>query len=232
VLFQASIDTLRERLERDGFVVYPRLLGGEEAACFLDGLDACPDIAYDEILAHPAVASLAADSRLYAMVRDLLGPDVAPFRATLFGDPAGPAMASGWHQDVALPMTSIREAPGWGPYLVRAGIVHAKASAGALGEVLSLRLRLRTFARDYSLDHVALRTIPGTHLLGVLDDTEIARLAAERPATICEIPVGGALAMKPLLIHAGSESASPASAPVLAIDYATPALIAQGLALQ
>jgi hypothetical protein len=69
------------------------------------------------------------------------------------------------------------------------------------------------------------------HLLGVLDDSELVRLTQERPAAGCCVPEGGVLAMKPLLVHAAGEPLAPASSPTLLIDYAAPALIAEGLYL-
>lgn len=231
VVCQASARSQQEQLQRDGFAIFPRIFSRQEAARLADGLNSLNDServpAGVEILGHPAVSSLAADPRLTGIVRDLLGPEVFPFRATLLGEPYGVKGSLVWHQDVTLPMRSLREGHGWGPWLVKAGIVHAQSPASALEQVLSLRLPLAAAPPDRAL----VRVLPGTHLLGVLDDSELVRLTQERPAAGCFVPEGGVLAMKPLLVHAAGEPLSPASSPMLLIDYATPVLLAEGLFL-
>jgi Phytanoyl-CoA dioxygenase (PhyH) len=227
----ASARAQREQLQRDGFAIFPDALNREESALLADALEAPANLARRqataEILARPAISELAASSGLTVIVREFLGPDAFPFRAALLGQPCAAAWKLDWHQDTSLPMRSLREGQGWGPWLVKAGIVHSQAPAGALADVLSLRLPLRSAS-----PHAApLRVLPGTHLLGVLDDAELSRLVCQRAALDCVVPRGGVLALKPLLVHAPGEHPSPVPPRMLVIDYATPALLAEGLAL-
>lgn len=227
----ASARAQREQLQRDGFAIFPDALNREQSALLADAVESLANLsdgqATPEILPHPAISALAASSGLTAIVREFLGPDVFPFRAALFGEPCGATWNFVWHQDTSLPMRSLREDCGWGPWLVKAGIVHSQAPACALADVLSLRLPLRSASPHGAQS----RVLPGTHLLGVLDDAELSRLVRERAALTCDVPAGCVLALKPLLIHAATERLSSSSAPVLVIDYATPALLAEGLAL-
>lgn len=229
--YRASTGSQREQLQRDGFAVFPQVLNHDETSRLADQLGSlnASEIASpgQEILGHPPVAALAVDPRLLAVVGDLLGPEATPFRATLVGEPYGVRWKLIWHQDVTLPMRSLREDKGWGPWLVRAGVVHAQSPARALDQVLSLRLPLHAAQPD----RVLLRVLPGTHLLGVLDDSELVRLTQQRSPEPCSLSAGSVLAMKPLLVHAAGEPSSNPSSAVLLIDYATPALVAEGLFL-
>ena len=231
VLSQTTARAQREQLQRDGFAIFHDALGREQSAQLSAAFELPPQPQFAHaaagILAAPAISRFAAAPSLTTIVREFLGSDVFPFRAFLFGTPHGAIWNADWHQDVSLPMCLLREDPGWGPWLVKAGIVHAHAPASALDRVLSLRLPLRSVSHQ----RAQWRVLPGTHLLGVLDDSELSRLVRERPAVACAIPEGGVLALKPLLVHAADEQASPVSSPVLVIDYATPALLAKGLAL-
>lgn len=79
--------------------------------------------------------------------------------------------------DTALPLCERRENPEWGPWSVKAGVTYALAPASALAQVVPLRLHLD----DSRPDNGPLRVLPGTHRLGLLMESDIARLTTEVP---------------------------------------------------
>src|SRR5262249_34596359 len=161
------------------------------------------------------------------------GDDALPFRATLFDKSPDSNWLITWHQDTALPLAEKREAPGWGPWSVKEGVIYAHAPAAALSQVLALRLHLD----DCTGDNGPLRVLPGTHSRGVLSDDQILNLAAghsrhSRHSPVdCLVPQGGVLAMRPLIIHASSKSQSQKPRRVLHIEYAAGAEIGDGMKL-
>ena len=70
-------------------------------------------------MAHPAVAALATDLRLVKLAGERLGSSAIPFRATLFEKSGQTNWLIPWHQDTALPLTSVSDVPGWGPWSER-----------------------------------------------------------------------------------------------------------------
>jgi hypothetical protein len=60
-----------------------------------------------------------------------------------------------------------------------------------------------------------------SHLLGKISQAEISRRVATYEPTVCEVTKGGALLMRPLLLHASSPAESPRHRRVLHIEYAT-----------
>src|SRR5438270_5310707 len=66
------------------------------------------------LMKYPAVAQLAADPRLLAMVQAILGEMAVAFRATLFEKTGKANWLVAWHQDTALPMESAFDTPAWG----------------------------------------------------------------------------------------------------------------------
>ena len=171
--------------------------------------------------------TIANDVRLLGIARNILGESAFPFRATLFDKSPGANWLIAWHQDSALPLQEKHATPGWGPWSVKEGIVYAHAPAGPLEQVAALRLHVD----DCTPDNGPLRVLPGTHRLGVLSDDEVERKAADEPAVECTIPRGGVLAMRPLLIHASSKSASFMSRRVVHIEYAASIDLGDGLRL-
>jgi len=178
-------------------------------------------------LQNPAVAAIAHDPRLLTIAREVLGPRTAPFRATLFDKSPESNWLVVWHQDTALPLRKKQETPGWGPWSVKDGITYAHAPAGALAQILALRVHLD----DSLARNGPLRVLPGTHTLGVLSDESIHELAARVPPADCLVSRGGILAMRPLIVHASSKSQSAIPRRVLHIEYAASLFTEEGLEL-
>jgi len=161
------------------------------------------------------------------IAQETLGRDAFPFRATLFDKSPTANWLVVWHQDTALPLQERREAPGWGPWSVKDGVIYAHAPESALTEVLALRLHLD----DSTAENGPLRVLPGTHTLGVLTDETLHDLSTKIAAVDCVVFRGGVLAMRPLIVHASSKSQSDAPRRVLHIEYASSPNIVDGFAL-
>jgi hypothetical protein len=168
-------------------------------------------------LSDPAVAQIARDPRLLQIASDALGAAAFPFKATLFDKSRSANWLVVWHQDTALPLTVRREVPGWGPWSIKAGVLHAHAPAHALSRVVALRLHLD----DSTTSNGPLKVLPGTHLQGVLPDAQILQLSTTLPSVECLVPRGGLITMRPLLVHSSSKVVGAAPRRVLHVEYAT-----------
>jgi ectoine hydroxylase-related dioxygenase (phytanoyl-CoA dioxygenase family) len=146
-----------------------------------------------------------------------LGSAPIPFRATLFDKSADANWLVAWHQDTALPLRRRVEADGWGRWSVKAGVLYAHGPASALAQVVALRVHLD----DSTTSNGPLRVLPGTHRLGLLTDEDIAALHRDIAPVECLSPVGGVVAMRPLVVHASSKSREARPRRVLHIEYAT-----------
>ncbi len=87
-------------------------------------------------------------------------------------------------------------------------------------EVLERMVSVRLHLDDCPAENGALRVIAGTHDGGKLRQEEIGGLVAERDSITCEVARGGALVMRPLLLHASSASTVPGHRRVVHFDYA------------
>ena len=174
---------------------------------------------------HPAVSDVANDPRLVAIAHGFLGSSTVPFRATLFDKSSARNWLVPWHQDTALPLRERRDAPGWGPWSIKAGITYAHAPATALSRVVALRLHFD----DSREDNGPLRVLPGTHALGVLSEADTERLVREIPPVDCLVSSGGIVAMRPLIVHASSKAETDHPRRVLHIEYVDSLEVADGL---
>jgi ectoine hydroxylase-related dioxygenase (phytanoyl-CoA dioxygenase family) len=218
-------------VEQQGFVVTPPLLTASETTTIADVLNQSTVFRSRAGVRHALglgeVASLARDSRLLSIAKEILGAEAFPYHATLFDKSPTSNWLVVWHQDTALPLRERKPLPGWGPWSVKEGVNYAHAPASALRQVLALRVHL-----DDSNEHNGpLRVLPRTHVRGVLSDEEIERIVPETAPVECVVRRGGVLAMRPLLIHSSSKSHENSPRRVLHIEYAASAFPAEGLEL-
>jgi ectoine hydroxylase-related dioxygenase (phytanoyl-CoA dioxygenase family) len=179
------------------------------------------------LMNRPAVSAVAEDPRMVAIAGQFLGERAIPYKATLFDKSPVRNWLVSWHQDTALPLCERLEVPEWGPWSTKAGVTYALAPASALAQVVALRLHLD----DSRADNGPLRVLPGTHALGLLTESDIARLTTEISAIDCTVPAGGVVVMRPLIVHASSKAESDLPRRVLHIEYARSLDLGDGLKL-
>jgi ectoine hydroxylase-related dioxygenase (phytanoyl-CoA dioxygenase family) len=174
------------------------------------------------------VVALATDPTLVQFAKQALGQDAIPFRATLFDKSSDSNWLVAWHQDTALPLRKKHEAPGWGPWSVKEGVVCAHAPASALEQILAIRVHLD----DSRADNGPLRVLPGTHTEGVLSDDSIQELARQVASVEGHVPAGGILLMRPLLVHASSKVRTDARRRVIHIEDTSQVHLSEGVVLR
>jgi ectoine hydroxylase-related dioxygenase (phytanoyl-CoA dioxygenase family) len=205
-----------------GFEIIPQVFDRERISTLLNSIDysgvARSRAGIRHALAIDFVRSLANETALLGIASDVLGGDAVPFRATLFDKSPRSNWLVVWHQDTALPLCERLDAPGWGPWSLKEGVVYAHAPQSALEQILAIRVHL-----DDSHEHNgSLRVLPESHTLGVLTDDAIQDWVRRIPCVECHVNAGGILLMRPLLIHSSSKVHSH-SIPrrVLHIEYAS-----------
>jgi ectoine hydroxylase-related dioxygenase (phytanoyl-CoA dioxygenase family) len=214
----------------NGFAIYQDVIGPSDCHALTEALSkAVQDgrAGARHLLQDPAVSRIARDESLLGIARSALGRDALPFRATLFAKSRQANWLVVWHQDTALPLEKHIASPEWGPWSIKAGILYAHAPASALGRIVALRLHLD----DTTRDNGPLRVIPGSHTHGVLRDDAVFELVRQTSPVDCLVRRGGVVAMRPLLIHSSSKSASPDPRRVLHIEYSDALELDRGVRL-
>jgi ectoine hydroxylase-related dioxygenase (phytanoyl-CoA dioxygenase family) len=217
-------------LDRDGFLIIPGVLGPAESRALTDAFEAAvaaetPGQArragsvygLRNVLSDvPKARHVAASPAVRALVEPVLGRDCFAVRGILFDKTPDANWKVIWHQDMSIAVRARHDVPGWGPWSEKAGVPHVQPPACVLERMLAVRLHLDPCGPENG----PLRVLPGTHTLGRLSPAEISRLRAERDGVICAVEQGGALLMRPLLLHASSAAQLPERRRVLHIEYA------------
>jgi ectoine hydroxylase-related dioxygenase (phytanoyl-CoA dioxygenase family) len=226
---------LSERVRREGFAVVPGVLDEQALLAFEESLAAIESGAgvlrrggvyairnLLEVL--PAARELARASAVRALVEPVLGAGCFAVRGVLFDKtPAAPWKVA-WHQDLTVAVRARVETEGFGPWSMKAGVVHVQPPARVLEGVLAVRLHLD----DCGESNGPLKVLPGSHLAGRLSAEEITRWRERvRPVT-CVVPRGGAVLLRPLLLHSSPAPRLPRRRRVVHFEFAA-APLPQGL---
>jgi len=210
-------------VDHNGFAVVRNLIVRSTVGAIIARLN---DIAPDDrsrnrggqrnLLALDSVRALACSPLVMALVEAVLGLGARPVRGLLFDKTHEANWLVPWHQDLTICVRERRDVPGYGPWSKKAGVDHVQPPVAVLERMLAVRIHLD----DCDESNGALRVLPGTHSRGRMRAAEIAEAAAAIEAQCCAIPRGGALLMKPLLLHSSSPAINPSRRRVLHIEYA------------
>ena len=207
-------------VERDGFAVVPDVIDEREISRLLSALGRAEHTAgarsrgsvyavRNLLDAVPEVGEIINASRVRPLVEVVLGASCFVVRSMLFDKTPEANWKVAWHQDLSIAVRARLEAEGFGAWSEKAGVTHVQPPVEVLERMCALRLHLD--ASDEA--NGPLRVIPGSHARGRLNAemrAEMIEQAQKRSEAIsCLVPRGGALLMRPLLLHASSASRSP-----------------------
>lgn len=203
----------------DGFALIPDALDNSQVDALteiLAPLQTPGAAGTRNLLEHPAVCDWVGSPQIRALVEPTLGSNAFVARAILFDKTPQSNWKVPWHQDLSIAVQRQIEVAGFGPWSNKAGVPHVQPPTEVLEQMVTLRLHLDACGEENG----ALRVLAGTHLSGKLSASQIA---AERKCvaeTVCVLPRGGALLLRPLILHASSPAVSPAHRRVLHLEWA------------
>lgn len=166
-----------------------------------------------------AIADFLRSSEMAKLIQELL-PGGFPVRSILFDKTPETNWSVAWHQDLSICVKERHDIAGFSAWSVKEGIHHVQPPTSLLERMLTLRLHLD----DCDEGNGPLRVIPGSHRKGRLSSEEIAAWRNMAPIETCVVPRGGAVVMKPLLLHSSSPATKPSHRRVLHIEFASEAL--------
>lgn len=193
---------------------------------FLQTQDLGSDFGVRKILkTFPGLAKRVFSPKVKQLIAKI-SPNAQLVRSIYFNKPPQANWIVNWHQDLTINLQQKKTLPGFKNWRVLPERVVVQPPLPLLKNMFTLRIHLD----DCTVHNGALRVIPFSHQEGVIDVRHGlgSRLADE---VICEIPKGGALLMKPLLLHSSRRSENRANRRVIHIEFSADQL-PTGLAWQ
>jgi len=157
---------------------------------------------------------------LTPMLRSFAASQLFPARALFFDKNPSANWKVAWHQDLSIAVAERHEVAGFTGWSLKEGVWHVQPPAEVLERMITLRLHLD----DCGPDSGPLKVISGSHREGRLSRERIEWWKTHGGVVECHVPAGGALLMRPLLLHSSSPARQPSHRRVLHVEFATEAL--------
>ncbi len=161
----------------------------------------------------PQVAKLAKSEKLIELAQVRLAGKPKLVRAIYFNKSPENNWLVAWHQDKTVAVTDRFADDQWGPWSKKAGVWHVQPPLNVLENMITIRIHLDdTFSANGCL-----KIIPGSHKHA----NNKVQVICKGEAVYCEMAAGGALVMRPHLLHASEKSSVLQPRRVLHFEYAS-----------
>ena len=171
----------------------------------------------DLLRSVPAIRALAGSRLILDQVDAIIGPGSFAVRGLWFDKTPEANWGVPWHQDLTIAVRERVDLPRFGPWTVKAGIPHVRPPV----EVLAAMLTVRVHLDDCGPSRGPLQVIPGSHRLGRLDASATRALIDQSPAVDCLVGKGGAVLMRPMILHASKAATDPDRRRVIHLEFAS-----------
>jgi ectoine hydroxylase-related dioxygenase (phytanoyl-CoA dioxygenase family) len=186
------------QVEQEGFAVLPKCLDESTVEILSKQFH---DTRYPErnLLSLSNVRALATSRPVREIMEAVLGPECFAVGGIFFNKTRTSNWKVVWHQDLTIAVSERKNVDGFGPWTMKAGVLHVQPPPEVMSDILAIRLHLD----ESGIDNGPLRVIAGSHREGRLSTEQIGSWDKENSVS-CTVPKGGALVMRPLLLHASS----------------------------
>jgi ectoine hydroxylase-related dioxygenase (phytanoyl-CoA dioxygenase family) len=187
-----------------GYAVIPDAVEPSE----IDRLLSCiqnltsPNAGTRRLIDMPWCEALAARIAHDARVRELLPESATAVQCTLFNKSSETNWLVPLHQDLSIPVAERVDSPHCSAWSEKEGEIFVQPPVRVLQKMLAIRLHLD----DCNDRNGALRVVAGSHRLGRLNSIDTRRERDQHGDAVIGVPRGGAMLMRPLLLHASSKA--------------------------
>lgn len=162
----------------------------------------------------PATVPFIFNDRLRQLINDVAGPGYFVVKSIYFDKPETSNWYVAWHQDLTISVDKRLDMGGFGPWTVKQDQFAVQPPVDVLENIVTLRIHLD----DTDADNGALRVIPGSHKWQVYRPKHIN--TAQHTALSCDVPAGGVMLMKPLIMHSSGRTLNQKRRRVIHIELA------------
>ncbi|MFL9836120.1 phytanoyl-CoA dioxygenase family protein [Flavobacterium sp. ST-75] len=161
----------------------------------------------------PNVTELVFNQKLKDIVNTVFGEDYFPIKSIYFDKPGNSNWFVAYHQDLTISVNQKAEIENYGPWTVKQNQFAVQPPVEVLENIFTIRIHLD----DTDENNGALKVIPKSHLKKIYRP-ETIDWNTETEAT-CNVPKGGVMIMKPLLLHSSARTVNNSNRRVIHIEF-------------
>lgn len=151
------------------------------------------------------------------LVEPIVGKQAQIVRAIFFDKTPEANWKVPFHQDLTIAVKERKSVAGFVSWTMKANILHVQPPASVLENIVALRVHLD----DTDDSNGVLRVIAGSHRFERLNAEQIEKLKAKAETVTCPVKRGGAMLMRPLLLHASSAAKNACHRRVLHFEFSS-----------
>jgi hypothetical protein len=157
------------------------------------------------LLAHPLCRELVGFLENHTAIKPLLQPDPVAIQCTLFNKSEGKNWLVSLHQDLSVPVFKRIESAACSGWSEKKGQWFVQPPIDILEQLVAVRVHLDSSTAENG----PLRVVPGSHRFGRLTTLDANAQRQMQGEVSLLVSRGGAVAMRPLLLHASSKATVP-----------------------
>lgn len=163
----------------------------------------------------PGALTALFDEALISFVDALLGKEYRMVKCIYFDKPAASNWFVAYHQDLTIAVAARKDVAGFGPWTVKQEQYAVQPPLPVLEDMVTLRIHLD----ETNAGNGALKVIPASHRKGIYRPETIDW--DKEQEDICNVPKGGIMLMKPLLLHASGRTTNNRPRRVVHIEFSS-----------
>jgi hypothetical protein len=165
----------------------------------------------------PRVAALARSQKLLSVATGHLPGQPELVRAIYFDKSPGNNWYVTWHQDQTVAVSGCFDHESWGPWSTKAGAWHVQPPLEVLDQMVTIRIHLDAA----TVANGCLKVMPGSHRTGLIDVDRMHEHVNRDEVIYCESRLGGAVVMRPHILHASEKSVASDPRRILHFEYSS-----------
>ena len=220
----------KQQIEQEGFAIIDDVFSNDEIETIIEQINQADNsgpafrktgdlFAIRQFLKEiPAVQSLVFTGRLNTIIEAIFGAGYFVVKSIYFDKPEHSNWFVAWHQDLTISVDKKIAAAGFGPWTVKQNQFAVQPPL----EILEHNFTVRIHLDNTDKNNGALKVVPGSHLKGVYRPETIDW--STETESICEVPKGGIMVMRPLLLHASNRTTNHNRRRVIHIEFSNSVL--------
>lgn len=148
----------------------------------------------------PEIHKLVFTDKFKTIIKTLLGDNYFLVKSIYFDKPEKSNWFVSYHQDLTISVDKRTNHADYGPWTVRQGQFAVQPPLDILQSIFTIRIHLD----DTDENNGALKVVPGSHLKGIYRPETIDW--SKESETVCSVPKGGIMLMRPLLLHSSGRT--------------------------